>query len=117
MIDLMKETRPDGFNHDQLVARVAEMGHPDPVTEDEAEATIEQANNQAGANAVAFLEHAANLIGREIADARSLLAEDDDGYTLSLIFRATEIEQLRDGLRTVATSMRGDLILRGILRP
>jgi hypothetical protein len=114
LIDLRRETRPDGFTHDQLVARVAEMGHHDPVTKDEADAELETINHRRLMDALAWLERTANRIDKEIAGARST-HEDDDGDTFGILLHATAAEQLCDGLRTAAISIRGDLMLRGIL--
>jgi DNA-binding ferritin-like protein len=104
--------RSNGFKHDELIARVAELGHAEPPTVEEVLAEQERAMGDQHKDAHAWLERAVEWLDRHIAEARER-AEDlgEEGDVLHLCVFASEIETHRESLRRLARMMQ-DIVIR-----
>jgi hypothetical protein len=104
--------RKGGYMLDELIARVAELGHAEPPTLDEVLAEQDRALVDHHKNAQAWLEREVVWLDWHIAEAREA-AEDlgKDGEVLNLCFLTQEIETHRESLRRLARMMQ-DIVLR-----
>jgi hypothetical protein len=112
ILQAMREFEPrlengERVTHAELATHVAELGHGDPplTVQDVYAATAAFRERQLALSAD-WLERAATWVERQVEEARHYLCEEDDNDTLDLIVLTVEVEQLRDGLRRIASVVR-----------
>jgi hypothetical protein len=104
--------REGGYMLDELIARVAELGHAEPPSVEEIMAVQDDAIGDQHKAAQAWLEREVAWLDRHIAEAREDAEElGKDGDVLNLCVFASEIEVHREGLRRLARMMQ-DIVLK-----